>query len=429
MVYLTGLLILIVCVLIQFLLVKKKGVFALVNNPIGLSIIFYEIIHIIMPILQWDKSYFRYASSYDESIYIISMAYSFLLYICFIFLFFYFFNFFSKSPQLFLIKGKNSKNYLRFVWLIFLIGVYFSFNNILRINSIGIDEYMSDRIGFSAGSGYKTLFSHWVYVACILFYIGSMVSDKKKLFIISFATSFSYCLLYYGINSNRNSIFVLVLTLIVIFTIFGTYKKISRLALLVRLFFVSLVCYLLYLVGEFRNTAFNRGSDDYGLVRSLNGAFGNHENIVWLLSNKYEVLLGNTYIASFLNLIPRALWPNKPFGGGPELKNMIYPGSYVLGQEGNSSLTTGLITEVLMNFGILGSIPAVFIISIFIFIILVCVKKSKNPILTILFIYLFTLFSTQFLYAEFLGFYTRTLFTCIPIIMLAFFVKFERKAL
>lgn len=108
---------------------------------------------------------------------------------------------------------------------------------------------------------------------------------------------------------------------------------------------------------------------------------------------------------------------------------MIYPGSYVLGQEGNSSLTTGLITEVLMNFGILGSIPAVFIISIFIFIILVCVKKSKNPILTILFIYLFTLFSTQFLYAEFLGFYTRTLFTCIPIIMLAFFVKFERKAL
>ena len=106
---------------------------------------------------------------------------------------------------------------------------------------------------------------------------------------------------------------------------------------------------------------------------------------------------------------------------------MIYPGSYVLGQEGNSSLTTGLFTETLMNFGIIGSFPAVFLIAFFIFIILAILRQMKNHIGKILYIYLFMLFSTQFFYAEFLGFYTRTLFTCIPIILLAFFVKFNRK--
>jgi len=428
MIYIVAIAIILVCIIAQTLIVRRKGILGLINNPFSLSLIFYELIHLIMPLLQWHYNYFRYSANYSEATYTLSIVLVFFLFLIYSFLFFYKYDFFTTSQSNLFLSSNNAKRFLIFSWVIFLIGCYFSFKNILAIQSIGVDDYLKDRIGFSAGAGYKVLFSHWVYVANILFFIGLMLRNKSKYFIFSFLFSLIYCFIYYGMNSNRNSLFVLFFTLLIVYVSFSSIKKIKVINILNKTFYGCIFLLAFYLIGAFRNKTVNSSIEsEYSLINSLNGAFGNHENIVWLLSNKYELLFGNTYIASFLNLIPRSLWADKPYGAGPELKNMIYPGSYILGQEGNSSLTTGLFTEAVMNFGILGSFPAVFCISCIVFIFLVFLKKLENPIGKILYIYLFTLLSTQFLYAEFLGFYTRTLFTCIPIILLAFFVKFERK--
>jgi len=69
--------------------------------------------------------------------------------------------------------------------------------------------------------------------------------------------------------------------------------------------------------------------------------FGNFEHLVWLIDNKnqWDALYGKTYIAGFLNIIPRNIWPEKWFGGGPHLKNFIHPGSYDLGGSNITSYT------------------------------------------------------------------------------------------
>lgn len=428
MIYIVTIAIILVCIIVQTSIVRHKGILGLINNPFSLSLIFYELIHLIMPLLQWHNNYFRYSTNYSEVTYTLSIILVFFLFLTYAFLFFYKYNFFGASQSILFLNSNNAKRFLIFSWIVFLIGGYFSFKNILAIQSIGVDDYLKDRIGFSAGAGYKILFSHWVYVANILFFIGFLIANKNKYFIFSFLISLIYCFIYYGMNSNRNSLFVLFFTLLVLYISFYSGRKIKFTNFINKSFYGFIFLLAFYLIGQFRNKSVTSNIEsEYGLINSLNGAFGNHENIVWLLSNKYELLLGNTYIASFLNVIPRTLWPDKPYGAGPELKNMIYPGSYILGQEGNSSLTTGLFTEVLMNFGILGSFPAIFFISCIVFIFLVVLKKLENPIGKIIYIYLFTLLSTQFFYAEFLGFYTRTIFTCIPILLLAFFIKFERK--
>lgn len=83
----------------------------------------------------------------------------------------------------------------------------------------------------------------------------------------------------------------------------------------------------------------------------LDGAFGNDEALLWMLENNHDLYLGLTYISGFLSFIPRFLWEDKPLGAGPILSNLVTPGSYILGGEGNTSLTTGLLTESVMNFG------------------------------------------------------------------------------
>lgn len=90
-----------------------------------------------------------------------------------------------------------------------------------------------------------------------------------------------------------------------------------------------------------------------GSIESL----GNNENLLWLMSNpgSTDTLYGTTFAAAATGFIPRTLWPDKPLGGGPALRNFIVPGSYDLSTGVNlTSFTTGLPVEAYMNFGFWG---------------------------------------------------------------------------
>lgn len=84
-------------------------------------------------------------------------------------------------------------------------------------------------------------------------------------------------------------------------------------------------------------------------------SFGNQENLLWLMDYQRSALLGKTFAAVAVGFVPRALWTNKPVGGGPAIRNMIVPGSYDLETgESLTSYTTGLPAEAYMNFGWFG---------------------------------------------------------------------------
>src|SRR5690606_38045803 len=155
----------------------------------------------------------------------------------------------------------------------------------------------------------------------------------------------------------RNSFFLLLLN-ILIFYIFLYKIDLFKISLIKKAFLLIFIIAAAFIFKEQGNQRqmlkSNSTKKKETFISSMNNAFGNHENIVWLLNADSPLLYGKTYIAGVSNFIPRKLWPGKPLGAGPILKNYIYPGSYIVGREGNSSLTTGFFTESLMNFGILG---------------------------------------------------------------------------
>lgn len=408
--------------------VNQNGISQFFTNIIVLSSIFFFIIHIALPTLQWNTSYFRYGQLYSQDTYIYSILLVFLLHCCFL----YGINAFSSRQNHLSNIHLNStflKRMLMVSVAIFCIGAYFSTKNLVLILSIGFEKYLSDRISIGLGNGLGLLLAHWTYISCLLFFFIFLHSKNAKwikiISLILFLSSFLLSAAYYGINSNRNSLFILLISLLAFGLAFSNkyvgqltskqLKKTISISVVVLIVFSSL-----HYIGELRHQGKSELSEEnkYGIVKSLNGAFGNHENIVWLMSNEYELELGSTYTAAISNFIPRSIWPNKPLGAGPKLKNFIYPGSYVVGRKGNSSLTTGFYTELVMNFGIVGALAGSFLFALFFSLFLNKLGQQTSPALKLLYLFSIIAFATQFFYAEFLGFFARYIFSITPFIII-----------
>lgn len=417
--------------LILLMVVSKsyRGYFSISpNSTVFLGFIFFSIIHIVMPALQEWVGFYRYKSTYEDFYFVISLIFSFTIFLTF----FLIFN--INFPNLSAFKISREKiafKYVIFSLCIFLIGLYFSVSNLKEIFSMGLDLYLQDRIGFGYGSAYKMLLSDWIYVSSILFFIGLFVFESKfyyKIFLLLFLSSFIYTLFYYSITGNRNSIFVVLTVLTSLyFVLRNRGKKIPFFLKTLVGSGVLIVFFLLHYVGQLRSSGFQEKdielTSSKTLVESFNGAFGNHENIVWLISNNYDYQYGITYLAAFTNFIPRVFWEDKILGAGPRLKNFIYPGSYVPGQEGNSSLTTGLVTEVLINFNIVFSIIFTMVFAFILKLIVLKFINSSNLIVVIIGIIASISISTLMLYSEFLGFVGRIFFMLLPLFIASFIFK------
>lgn len=160
------------------------------------------------------------------------------------------------------------------------------------------------------------------------------------------------------------------------------------------------------------------------LVYGLNGAFGNAENLIWLAQNEanWQPLFGETVFAAAVNPVPRALWPDKPFGGGPALRNMIYPGSYTLDGEKLTSYTTGLPTEGYMNFGVFGLILFGAINGMLLAFIrnLYARLSTVTPVGVVVYSFSIFMFSSGFLYMELLGGWSRYFITVLLLFAVAY---------
>ncbi len=411
--------------------IYNLGIARIFNSPIVLSTFFFVLIHLLMPTLQWDVGYFRYSNEYNVHTYIYSMLLVALLHLVFILGLSYFSV--DDKPELlhFTLSRVFLKRVLQITCIVFIFGAYNAGKNIYQILSIGYENYITDRISMGVGKGLSLLLAHWTYIACLLFffifYHAKHYKWIRRISLLGFISSFTLAAAYYGINSNRNSLFLLLITLMCFGLSFNpkyaghlTFRQLRKIVLVV--IGVLLLFFTLHTLGKVRSEAGNYRTtqESYGLINSLNGAFGNHENIVWLMTHQQQLELGVTYIAGIANFIPRTIWPEKPVGAGPRLKNAIYPGSYVVGKKGNSSLTTGLYTELIMNFGLTGAIIASFFIALMLSIFLIKLKHNSSPIMRLIFLFSVVMFSAQFMYAEFLGFFARYVFSIVPFILLYF---------
>jgi len=311
--------------------------------------------------------------------------------------------------------------------IMLIIGAYAAYKNYGQLG----EDYLTDRISAGVGRGLETLLPNLLLSAAAIFlYIvlkyPKLLQKQSLKALLLYIVSFAFAFTYYSSTSSRNSIFILIILSI---TLYGLMRPISLRfsASFLRRFLLAGVSVWIAFTGftEITKERYS-GGGSYAAERQerlvlfmFDGAFGNDENILWLASNSFDYQFGISYIAAITNFIPRSIWSDKPLGAGPRLRNAIYPGSYVVGREGNSSITTGLFTEAYLNFGPFG----LYLIPIIWALISIGfankVARNLGSVMMLPWAVGFILWSTALMYSEFLGFFGRFVFITLPLFITA----------
>ncbi len=413
--------------LAAFYLVRKQdnNRFDDIYKSTDIFLIFFILIHVFMPLLQELVDFFRYQEGYHIQTSLVTNIAAIV----------------SLLTILILVDITRLKNYkqnnlkdtreirpysLGLVSVFALVGLVASITNFKNILSFGWARYFADRIAFGEGKGILLLFAHHIYMIALFLFIRWYKKRTKRLLFLYSAFTI-WVLAYYTVTGNRNSIFIYLISLIILWFILS--RKPIQLKPF-RLFITSTILVFAFIIGGMMR----EGTDDNldtsrAIIWGLNGAFGNHENVQWLYEHNYKLLLGETYVAGFLNFIPRKFWKNKPFGAGPKLKNMIHPGTYIYGTPGNSSLTTGLVTEAIMNFGFIFYIIPIIIWAFLLSGIFYLSRFIRTDLDILIYVYTFVFFSFIIIYAEFMGFLSRYLFLIFPYFVISILDRLKLKKL
>ncbi|MCY1225243.1 oligosaccharide repeat unit polymerase [compost metagenome] len=197
------------------------------------------------------------------------------------------------------------------------------------------------------------------------FFFGAKRFEYKKL--IAAAALVFLASLPMVLLGGRTNLFFGVLALIFSLGIwYLRNKRRGELGRLVRVgvFFLGGALIGANLLGAIREAVMS-SSSDYSMHSEqkipLEGvvlAMSSYENVYILFDQKFDAYrYGATIFAATLGLIPRSIFPEKPIGAGPVMKNIISPNSYDLsGGENISSVTTGLPAEGYINFGWMGAL-------------------------------------------------------------------------
>lgn len=293
------------------------------------------------------------------------------------------------------------------------------------VASYDLADYMKDRIMIRRGMGPAVVLAFAAICYCAILvtnYLASRRTDGPPLArwrLLPIGGVVLVVAVAFVAMGNRNFVFILIAILLL--ASLSIYRgEIGRALMLLPLLLI--IALGLSAWAKVRTTLDSADSSTVTsegpvqlLVYGLNGAFGNAENLTWLAQNdsRWDFVYGETVFAAAVNPIPRALWPDKPFGGGPALRNMIYPGSYTLEGEKLTSYTTGLPTEGYMNFGLLGLIAFGAING-------ACLagirkvyarRRVVTPVGVVIYSFSIFMFSSGFLYMELLGGWSRYFIT------------------
>jgi oligosaccharide repeat unit polymerase len=400
----------------------RSDVAQLFYEPIYLALLSSSLIHLIVPLLQYLVKYYRYDDAYSLRTHIISNGLYMIVVAC-LFLGYRLARKRRSEERAVLSISRNA--YIIAALLVFVPSIYISFTHVSRIIQFGQLAYLTDRISLGVGRGGTLLLANNIYIAFLFNFAVYLIARKHKrpsLFLGVIAWSLlAYVMYYYFYTANRNSIFITAIGAGLIWLAVRQRFPVAKLSRALPLLLVVPLT-LAYLGEQRRALVLGEAVAPLSFetfVRGINGAFGNHENVLWLIENPYTRLRGWTYMAAVTNFVPRVLWSSKPLGGGPALKNMISPGSYVVGEEGNSSLTTGLMTEAMMNFGYVGVPVVTLVFGYLLGLISNRLNATIDPINLVIQAVLVLTFAFITFYSEFLGMIARLALTTLPLVFLA----------
>lgn len=369
---------------VSFILVARvlnRG--RLTRNFLNPGVVFglgYSMIYFVLPGLQIALGVYQYSFEYSLD----SLVSSLIYFLIFGFVGLFSYHLFGGAAVSFDHNMTDvnswqrvSKHFLLFAGLFmilpFITAFWFQFN---RISELGYFIVVADRTNLGSGYGYMLAPLPWLSIFICLLFVERLRAIKcnEKIerwslpIIIFLVFCSSMCGFMLGSRSQGLMPFILI-TILYYFIVGGGRIRLSSL-IKVNAVIIAIVVIGIG-IGAIREevmgskesvleTSYNKEKLPMGpaaLFKGLIGAFGTAENMFWMLAegNKWELQYGKTFVAGIVGFVPRQFWPNKPVGGGPVMTNMIRPGSYELFSVGyQSSVTTGLPVEAVMNFGFVG---------------------------------------------------------------------------
>jgi oligosaccharide repeat unit polymerase len=425
------------CILITFFLLYFTAPgdgFNKIFNPFFAYSIFHSVVYYIVPIIQQYYGYGRFDSVYvtTKSDYMIAaVGVAFLYHVVIIFLF-------SLTRPAFLFENLSfekidfdSKSEFGFYTLLILslIGVAGCVSIIIQ-NIGNYAFFMYNRINILAGNGIYLMLIKLLFPVSIYIYLKKLKynGNANRILLIFLVLTIFVVNIFLG--SRTSAMLVFIYFFIVLFMVSKTSKK--RRLIITGFFGIVLLFSIMSLLGTVRDAVKQDGLDitarslesssdfivEPKVVETLRINYGQTELLAFLIDNFEfnQYAQGNTFVAGFLNFIPRSVWPGKPTGGGPLLANTISPGSYTLGaNDGNTSYTTGFIVESYLNLGVLGVILVSIIHFVMLFWLCSYSKKVNNPLSFMIFMFSYIAIIMGFTTGEFLGMFMTFFVTVVPL--------------
>lgn len=234
-----------------------------------------------------------------------------------------------------------------------------------RFGGVNYEDYMINRTIERRGLGYLIMPSTWLTLSISTLLLSAVIGRKARsalIYALPLTAFFIWANLFLG--SKSRGLIVLVFAVLA-WALYLTAKGRFNLRVVAT---VPGLAVLVSIVGLFfgdiresvtRGVELDEVNTRVSIAASFSkfNPFGAVENTVWLVENIGfdEIIGGRSFVAVLAGPVPRAIWPEKPVGGGPELRNMIHPGSYdIVGGYQLSSYSPGIIAESYMNFWIFG---------------------------------------------------------------------------
>lgn len=412
------------CIFLIAKAVLAEGLRAFVSSPFCLFSVYFGLIHFLTPAVKHLSGFYRYQSSYSEStcVYIGMLTFGVYL-VCWFLL--------RELQYRFPADIEVGPSYDRlfpvfaFALVLFTLGALASYQDYRTITqNVGMDNFLSDRHEAASERGIARILSNLMVIGFTLF-VSAVASDRFNLSrIIILAGMAALSMYYYGLISSRNSILILILFGTMSFILSSRSIRFATLQInkigMLGIVLVSTMCVMYFITLERYSISDSSAAQERlsnASLYAMDGAFGNDEALLWLWENEFPLHMGETYLAAGTNIIPRSLWPEKPLGGGPVLINMIFPGAYEIGAKGNNSLTTGFLTEAVMNFGFPGALLVVVAWAAVVHMVMRQLASSTSIYWRSIFLIIWVTLCSGFIHMEFLGYVVKLGMFILPLVV------------
>jgi len=432
---------------VAFAILAGPQRFAFLLSPFGLFTAFFAFQYFVIPLMQFTQRVGRYTYFAPRGLTSASFA---ALGLCLLYFASAFtgFGYVGRRPDTAVLRESALAGHramdrviLKYLLIVFFVALLLNVQYILPLILQDYAEFLANRISLLSGYGYVTMplivsVPILVMLAVVVFRHRTEGVPVGRVLWLSAAVmvpSVAFNLLLGG----RSSALLNLINLAFVWAILFMRRRNLRQILILGFFSIASL-QAITLLGAARRAAIQGGFDSFSqeyqqtskssahsLASELATSLGHAELLAYMLDHRsdWKPALGGTYAAAFVLPIPRGVWPGKPVGGGPYLRNIVDPGSYVVGRKNLSSLLTGAPLEAYMNFGTLGVVLVGLLHGAAMGLLARRARRMVGAAGMAIYVILLLGLSFEFVYGEFLGTVARVGTMLVPVLVARRFAR------